>query len=430
VLYNFANERNFFMKLSRNIIIPVFALLVVACASTETPSVSSSQSDRINLKIWAAEDDLPLYQTMAEEFKLLYPQFNYRFTWGNVGEDIGTTTVLEDLDVAADVFTFADDQIGRLVTNGALAELTGTLKERITTRNTTASVASSTVGGKMYAYPSTADNGYFLYYNASQFTSNDLLTLDGIMAKTTANKQLILDIPNSYYTASFFMDSSELSYDPVLKRTTITFNDQKGLESARGVTRFTTTHNGVGLLSANVDDNINLLASGAAIAAVSGTWNAEAIEEALGSNYAATKLPTFNAVLDNGSLEARQMVSFSGAKLIGVKSTSTVLSHAQAFADYLTTEDNQLIRFNARSLGPSNLEALQDPAVLANVALTALNQQNVFSKPQAFAAGGQFWAPIGALGTFLLTPPTDFTDVEIQDALDAAVNAIELAESV
>lgn len=418
------------MKLSRSIIIPVFALLVVACASSETPSLLSSQSQRINLKIWAAEDDLPLYQTMAEDFKLLYPQFNYRFTWGNVGEDIGTTTVLEDLDVAADVFAFADDQIGRLVTNGALAELTGTLKERITTRNTPASVASSTVGGKMYAYPSTADNGYFLYYNSSQFTPTDLLTLDGIMAKTSLTKKLILDVPNAYYTASFFMDSSDLSYDPVLKKTTITFNDQKGLESARGVTRFTNTHNGIGLLSASVDDNINLLQTEAAIAAVSGTWNAEAIKTELGSNYAATKLPTFNAVLDNGGLEERQMVSFSGAKLIGVKSTSTVLSHAQAFADYLTTETNQLTRFNVRSLGPSNIQALQNSAVLANVALTALNQQNVFSKPQAFAASGQFWSPIGALGAFLLTPPTGFTDIDIQDALDAAVNAIELAESV
>jgi arabinogalactan oligomer/maltooligosaccharide transport system substrate-binding protein len=418
------------MKLSRSIIIPVFALLVVACAATETPSVSSSQSQRINIKVWAAEDDLPLYQTMAESFKLLYPQFNYRFTWGNVGEDIGTTTVLEDLEVAADIFAFADDQIGRLVTNGALAELTGSLKDRISARNTPASVASSTVGGKMYAYPSTADNGYFLYYNSSQFIPSDLLTLDGIMAKTSVSKKLMLDIGNPYYTPSFFMGSSDLSYDPVLKKTTISFNDQKGLESARGVTRFTTTHNGVGLLSANVDDNINLLQTGAAIAAVSGTWNAGAIKTALGSNYAATKLPTFNAVLDNGSLEARQMGSFSGAKLIGVKSTSTVLSHAQAFADYLTTETNQLTRFNARDLGPSNIQALQNSAVLANVALSALNQQNVFSKPQAFAAVGAFWSPIGALGTFLLTPPAGFTDIEIQDALDAAVNAIELAESV
>jgi arabinogalactan oligomer/maltooligosaccharide transport system substrate-binding protein len=250
------------------------------------------------------------------------------------------------------------------------------------------------------------------------------------MAKTSLTKQLVFDFTNAWYLASFFMGSSPLSYDPVLRKTTIGFNDQKGLESARGALRFATTYNGAGLLSANVDNQINLLETGTAVAAISGTWNANNIKDALGENYAATKLPTFSAVLNDGSLEQRQMVSFSGSKLIGVKSTSPNLSHAQAFADFLTNEENQVTRFTARGLGPSNLEAQQDAAVKADVALTALNLQNQTSKPQAFSAGGTFWSPIAALGAFLLDPTPDNTDASIQDALDASVAAIELAELV
>jgi arabinogalactan oligomer/maltooligosaccharide transport system substrate-binding protein len=250
------------------------------------------------------------------------------------------------------------------------------------------------------------------------------------MAKTSATKQLMMDIENGYYLASFFMNSSNLSYDPVTRKTTISFNDQKGLESARGVIRLTSQYSGKGLLATDVDTNINLLQNGAAVAAVSGTWNALGIQSALGTNYAAIKLPTFSAVLDNNSLEQRQMVSFSGSKLIGVKSTSTSLSHAQAFADFITNKTNQLVRFNARGLGPSNLEAQQDEAVKANIAISALNAQNQTAKPQAFSAGGTFWSPIGALGTFLLSPPEAFDDSDIQAALNASVSAILTAESV
>ena len=52
----------------------------------------------------------------------------------------------------------------------------------------------------------TSDNGYFLYYDKSVFTEEDLATLDGILAAANAaGKQVHMDVSNGWYLASFFL---------------------------------------------------------------------------------------------------------------------------------------------------------------------------------------------------------------------------------
>ena len=82
------------------------------------------------------------------------------------------------------------------------------------TRNTDAIIAANTPGsigaasyeGTLYGYPMTSDNGYFLYYDKSVFTEEDLATLDGILAAANAaGKQVHMDVSNGWYLASFFL---------------------------------------------------------------------------------------------------------------------------------------------------------------------------------------------------------------------------------
>ena len=51
----------------------------------------------------------------------------------------------------------------------------------IKSRNTAASVDAATLNGKLYAYPLTADNGYFMFYNKEYFTEEDVQTLDAML---------------------------------------------------------------------------------------------------------------------------------------------------------------------------------------------------------------------------------------------------------
>ena len=77
--------------------------------------------------------------------------------------DLFLFPVLADLEGGADVFTFADDQLAALAAAGALDPLED--PEEIRASNLPASVEAASVGDTLYAFPLTADNGYFLYYN-------------------------------------------------------------------------------------------------------------------------------------------------------------------------------------------------------------------------------------------------------------------------
>ena len=102
---------------------------------------------------------------------------------GNVTIEIGVQsessakdTVLADPESAADVFAFADDQLNELVNAGALQEVLLN-PDDVKSRNLPGSVGAATMNDKLYAYPMTADNGYFLYYDASILSAEDVQSI-------------------------------------------------------------------------------------------------------------------------------------------------------------------------------------------------------------------------------------------------------------
>jgi arabinogalactan oligomer/maltooligosaccharide transport system substrate-binding protein len=157
----------------------VFAL--TACGGGE------KAPDKVSLKVWASQEDQVVTQEMIDSFveaqKEKYPNTTFDITLAVVSEADAKTKYLEDPTAAADVFTFANDQLTDLVKAGALAEVTRN-KDDIVARNGEGSIGSATKDGALYAYPMTADNGYFLYYNKAVIT--DPTSLDKILADADA----------------------------------------------------------------------------------------------------------------------------------------------------------------------------------------------------------------------------------------------------
>ena len=75
---------------------------------------------------------------------------------------------------------------------------------------------------------------------------------------------------------------------------------------------------------------------------------------------------------------------------------------AMKLAEWLTNEDNQLLRFEERELGPANAEAAQSDKVKNNIALAALAKQNEFGVSQR-GIKSTFWSPVEAFGTAMET---------------------------
>ncbi len=397
-------------KLLALLLILTLGIALVACG--EKPATPDPAAETINLKVWGSQEDQEMLATMIEDFKLNNPDKTYNIELGVVSEADAKARYLEDPAAAADVFAFPNDQLKDLVSAGALYELSGQWKTDAISQSIDSAVDAATLDGKLYAFPMTADNGYFLYYDKSVLTEEDVKSLDTMLAKAgEAGKSIFMDVSNGWYIASFFLGAGGTLGIDVAGKQTCDFNNEKGVAAGEAIKAFTADP-----AFMTGDDSILKGGIGTTIAAgVSGTWNAADISGILGDNYAATKLPTFTV-----AGEQVQMSSFAGFKLIGVNKLTAHAEDAMNLAAWLTNEANQITRFTVRSLGPANANAAKDPTVLADPALAALAMQSVFAVSQNDVLGN-YWTPAEAFGAAM--EAKDYSK-DIQTMLDEMVAQI------
>lgn len=374
-------------------------------ASAEVTPAPPAEKEKVTLKVWADQGELALTEKLCNEFAAEHTEKEYTFDYGAVGAVDGKSRYLEDPAAAADVFLFADDQLVDLVKADALYEVTRNT-DAIIAANTPGSINAASYEGTLYGYPMTSDNGYFLYYDKSVFTEDDLATLDGILAKANAaGKKVHMDVSNGWYLASFFIGNGcTLTIED--GKQVIDFNNANGLAAAEAIRAFCND-------SAFVTGDDSVLAGGigdAIACGVSGTWMASAIQEKLGENYGCCKLPTFTC--DGKQV---QMGSFLGCKIYGINSQTAYPVDAMELAEYLTSEKAQIERYQELNYGPSNVAALADETIASNLALQALSDQSEFAISQLVLGG--FWTPAEAFGAELEAHST----ADLQTMLDQFV---------
>ena len=351
-------------------------------------------AEDITLKVWDGQEDQALLKELCEKYAALHPENNYTFQYGVVGTADAATRYLEDPAAAADVFIYPDDQLIRLVQADALYEVTRN-HDAIVQANSLGSVNAATYKGTLYGYPMTADNGYFLFYDKSVLTQEDVKTLDGILAACEkAGKQFNFDIANGWYLASFFLGNGCMITLDDNGNQICDFNSEKGAEAAEAVA-YLCAHPAFlpgdqNILTGTIGDTV--------AAGVCGTWVADAVKERLGENYAAVKLPTFT--VNGGQV---QMGSFGGCKILGVNTQSMYPVEAMNLAEFLTSEESQLRRFEVRGYGPSNVNAAKNEKIASDPALSALAAQSEFAVTQLII--GDFWTPATAFGNALIADP-------------------------
>lgn len=97
--------------------------------------------------------------------------------------------LLGDVNNGADVFCLPDDQILTMTASGVLEEMTNA--DAIASANLDGATAAASVDGKLFAYPITADNGYFLYYDKRYFQPQDVRTLNADLGNLRAEWEKI-----------------------------------------------------------------------------------------------------------------------------------------------------------------------------------------------------------------------------------------------
>ncbi len=395
-------------------------MLMGACRSMpEEGGGGSGSGQTVRLTLWGPTEQQKMLGEMVEQFKRENTGTRYEITLAVVSEADAYKTIGTDVSAGADVYAFANDQIGNLYRAGALAQIGGKNLETMKAENSEGAVNAAHLFGGYYGYPYSADNGYFLYYDKSVISSPD--TLEGILTDLSSkNKKLVIDLDEPWYTSGFFFGTGckyEVTYDESGKESAVTcdFNDSvKGIAAGKAMI----TLNEHSAFVNGGDDEMKAGFSGGSVgAAVSGTWNAEAVKNALGANYAAAKLPTFT--VDGNTY---QMSSFAGYKLYGVNPTSDHLAEAHKLAAFLSSEAMQLKRFNDVAAGPSNTKAAESEQVKANVALAALAAQGAHAVPQT-SVPTNFFNAVEAFGEELTAGK--ITTANLQQKLNVMVTDIK-----
>lgn len=375
----------------------------------------------VDLAVWAAEEDQDMVKTWCDLFAAQYPDVTFNFSIGVESESTAKDTILTDVEAAADVFSFAGDQLTDLVNAGALQEVSIDMDKIINDAGgmEAGAVQAAVKDGKLYAYPATADNGYFMFYNKEYFTEDDVKSMDTMLAKAAdAGKLVSMQYDSGWYNLSFFLGAGFNLAANADGSTTCDWNgtSDKGYKGVDVVQAMLDIAANPGFKSLQDAEFATGVADGSVIAGVNGTWNAELAAATWGDNYAATHLPTFTCAGDQV-----QMSSVAGYKMFGVNPYSKNVGWAMLLAEYFTDYDQQLERFELRGAGPANAEAAKSEIVMANPAIAALASQSQFAVLDG-CEGGNYWTPTETFGAIIANGNPDGTD--LQELLDNLVDAV------
>ena len=421
-------------KIIALLLVLAMALSLVACGGEDKPAETTAPKadapettapaaeagpEAVTIKVWAPQEDQVdanswLIQVQAQ-FEAAHPE--YAITWDNgvCPEGDAATMVTADPSAAADVYMFANDQLGTLLQAGALAKLGGPYLEQV--QNDVSATYVNTVtstDGSVYGFP-VAPNTWFMYYNKELVGDADLTSMEAILEKGI----VAFEIKNSWYLPAFFFAAGgslfgETGTDAAAG---VQFGGEIGVNATNAVLDLLENPNfkvdGDGYGNAGLKD-------GTVAAYFSGSWDYAGLYEALGEDLGAVAPPT---VMING--EAKQLKSYAGSKAVGVNPNASNPKAAMQFAAFLASADSQLLRFELRNITPAVTVLAENPAVAASIVATAESATMAFASvaQPTIAEMNPVWGPVGTFGTNLADGAVTPENLkEMVDLLDSQLN--------
>lgn len=363
----------------------------------EETSAAEEEEITATITVWSPSEDQSAengnwLETMCNAFNEAHPNWNLTFEYGVCAEGDAKTQVGQDPTAAADVYMYANDQLTELIAANGIAKLGGETETYVKETNAQTIVDSVTVDGAVYGVPYTS-NTWFMYYDKSAFTEDEVKSLDAMIAKDKVS----FPLNNSWYIASFYVaNGCTLFGDGTDEAAGIDFGGDKGTAVTNYLVNLVANPNFV-----NDKDGSGLagLRDGSVKAYFSGSWDYAAVKEALGDNFGVTVLPSIT--IDGTEC---QMKSFAGSKAIGVNPNCEYPQVAVALAQFLGSAEAQQSHYELRNIIPCNTEVLAQDAVQADVLAIAQDATvSTTAIAQPFVSKmNNYWTPAENFGNSLL----------------------------
>ena len=366
-----------------------------APAPTEAPATEAPLAVRdITLKVWTPEPDRAgnnsWLLSMERAFEAAHPE--YRITWENdtCSESDIVAMVSADPAAAADVYMFTNDQIEPLIQAGALTPMGNIYLEQIQNDVSDTYIRSLTAtDGYVYGFPM-APNTWFMYYNKSMLTEEDVTSLEACLSKGAVSFQT----SNPWYLPSFFFAAGGSMFGENYNNAAagIQFGGEVGYAAGNALLDF------VEHVNFRVDDGFSGkagLMDGSVAAYFSGSWDYADLYKALGKNLGAVAPPT---VMIDG--ETRQLKAYAGSKAIGVNPHCENHQAALQFAAFLASADSQLVRFRLQGITPAVTALRAYPEVASSIVSAAESDTMAYASvvQPSIPEMASVWLPVEDFG--------------------------------
>ena len=404
--------------------------LLVGCGSKPADGADSNASagpEKIKLTVWCPQNQVET--GIMEAQQKAFAEANkdkWTIEWETVvvGEDVAKDQILTDVEAAGDVFFFANDQIVALADAGAIAKLGGSTKDMVEATMAEAVVNTAKIGEDLYGIPFT-HNTYFMYYDKTLMTEEDVKTIEGIVGKETAEGvyNFYLEAAGGWKLGAWYYGAGCSVYGPNGDDLSAGFdwNNETGI----AVTNYLIDLVANPKVGFDGESTVSELVDEHRIGAwFDGSWNYQLYKDKLGDDLGLAVIPTFNL---NGT--DHQLLSFYGSKCIGVNARSKAPAAANAFAAYLGGEEQQLVRFEKSGQAPTNLVAGENEAVLADeVSKVLVAESNTASVAQPTAAifSNRYWANAGIVLSEINNG--NITKANVQEQMDKLADTMNMPE--
>ena len=171
-------------------------LLLIMIVSVFASCGASSSTDNV-IRVWVGEESVAFYKAVCEEYLTDHPDFGY--TIDVKGMDTGSIagTIATDPKAAADIYTVAHDNIGKLAATQCAKPIGDqSLIDQVLADNPEPfqNVVYSTLNGQKYLYAVPyISQALFLYYNKALVTEEQAASFEGLReAAIAANPTRII----------------------------------------------------------------------------------------------------------------------------------------------------------------------------------------------------------------------------------------------
>ena len=176
--------------------IAMIAVPLVGCGGGNEGGNDAGAKDDGLIRVWVGEESAEFYQKTCDEYVAAHPEFGYKIEVKGMDTGSIAGTITNDPTAAADIYTVAHDNIGKLASTQCAKPITDeTLIAQVLADNPESfrKVIYSNLNGTTYLYGVPyISQALFLYYNKSMVTEEQAKSFEGLReaAKAAGTKAI------------------------------------------------------------------------------------------------------------------------------------------------------------------------------------------------------------------------------------------------